>query len=172
MNPTVLVNSSLASRVESVFGDVDDPIELVDARAGATLSEFRMLVWEADAASLECTYIGSTALATLGYPARYWTGRPGFWAKIIHDDDRDETLANCAICAGRARGHNFAYRALAADGTYRHIFNVLRVIRGPRGLAIRLRGILFEVDDPESFASGTHPLLEIQRQEPEMAVED
>jgi hypothetical protein len=172
MSTTVAALPSLAARVESVFGDASDPIEVVDARAASNLPEYRSLVWEADAASLECTFIGSTALEMLGYPTRYWTERPGFWAKVIHPEDRDEALANCAICAGRGRGHNFSYRALAADGTLRHYYNVLRVIRGPRGLAVRMRGILFEVDDPESFVSGTHPLLDIQRQEPEVEVED
>lgn len=145
-------------------------MEDVALRASTLLSEYRTIVWEADAGSLECTYIGASAVPLLGYARTDWTGRAGFWAETIHPDDRDEATGNCALCAGRGRGHNFSYRAVSADGEIRHFYNVVRVLRGPRGMAVYLRGILFDVtDDTGALDSG--PLAGIRVQAPEEAIE-
>src|SRR5690606_6650397 len=95
-----------------------------------------------------------------------WTRRAGFWAEIIHPEDQDEALANCALCAGRGRGHNFAYRAVDADGEVHHLFNVVRAVRGPRGMAVALRGILFDVTHDPALLNGTGSLREISVQLP------
>ena len=171
MSTAVQASDSLAVRVEVVFGHPDDPMKEVEARASTLLPEYETIVWEADAASLECTFIGASAVPMLGYPREDWTGRAGFWAEIIHPDDRDEALANCALCAGRGRGHNFSYRALGADGQVHRFFNVLRVIRGPKKLAVRMRGILFDVTDPIDLLDEHSPLHEVHIQQPLESVE-
>lgn len=157
--------ATLADRVEQVFGRPEDSMSDVELRARALIPDYETIVWEADAASLECTHIGASAIRLLGYPLDFWTGKAGFWAEIIHPDDRDEALANCALCAGRARGHNFSYRAVSIDREVRRFFNVLRVIRGPKRLAIQMRGILFDVTDPADLLDETSPLHDIHVQQ-------
>ena len=171
MGTLVQPHQSLAVRVEAVLGQPEDLIEEIEIRSLAMLSDFRTVVWEADATTLECTCIGSTAEALLGYPREVWTGRAGFWAEIIHPDDRDEALANCALCAGRGRGHNFGFRAIDASGNVHRFFNVLRVVRGPRKLAVKLRGILFEVPDSVAMLTQDDPLMQIGIQEVQDTVE-
>lgn len=167
MNATISTRTSLARRVELVFGEGDDSMADVEARALRHLPEYQTIVWEADAGSLECTYIGASALPILRYPLERWTGSAGFWAEMIHPEDRDEALANCALCAGRGRGHNFAYRAITAEGEVHHFFNVVRTVRGPRGLAVRLRGILFDVTQSPELLNGDGALREIAVQPPD-----
>lgn len=164
MGTLVQQEQSLAVRVEAVIGPPDDPIELVDARAATLLPEYQTIVWEADAGSLECTFISESAASILGYPREDWTGRAGFWVEMIHPEDRDEAIANCALCAGRGRGHNFAYRAFDAQGNVHRFYNVLRVIRGPKRLAIKLRGILF-LTDSDGLSDDLNPLMQIGIQE-------
>lgn len=122
----------------------------VEARAEALLSPYRAIVWEADAASMECTYLSESGSMTFGYSRDDWT--PKILTETIHEEDRDDTVANFALCTGRGRGHNFSHRSVASDGRVLRFFNIVRVVRGGRGVAIRIRGISLDVtNDPDLF---------------------
>ena len=46
------------------------------------------IVWEADAKTLEFSFISNKAERLLGYPKEMWTEQPTFWADHIHKDDK------------------------------------------------------------------------------------
>lgn len=171
MSTTISVPAALAGKVASVFGSTDDAIDVVETRAGIHLNEYSTIVWEADASTLTCTFVGASAVPILGYDRNDWTRSPTFWSDIIHPEDRDEATANCAICAGRRRGHNFSYRAIAASGEVHRFYNIVRVVHGPKGMATHLRGILFDVTDDPDALSEASPLMQIESQESEEPIE-
>lgn len=152
--PTLLAHDSdLAHRLDRVFGSPADPMPDVEARARALLPEHDAIVWEGDAATFQFGYVGAAAERVLGHPRTRWTEEPTFWADVVvHPDDRDDAVAYCALCTGKNEDHDFTYRALAADGRTVRLHDVVRVIVGERGIATRLRGIMFEVpgDAPPS----------------------
>lgn len=130
----------------------------VERRARSMLSDYRTLVWEADAGTLSFTYIDGRCVELLGYPREAWTTQPGFWTQSVLEEDRDDALANCALCTGRGRGHNFSFRIVASDGRILRFFNVVRAVRGSKGVAVRLRGILFEATDETGLADAFSPV--------------
>src|SRR5690349_11095402 len=95
------------------------------------------IVWEADAASLACTFVSRRAEELLGYPIERWLGAPDVWDEILDPRDRDRVLARYgeAMTATHAIEHEF--RAVTADG--RHIWLRDRVQPVEGG---RLRGLL------------------------------
>lgn len=139
------VKSLLADRLDAVFGAIDDPVEEVADRARRLLGDLNVIVWEGDAQTFQFMYVSPLAETLLGYPAARWS-EPGFWAStVVHPDDSPAAIAYCALATGQGRDHNFQYRALAADGRVILLHDVVRVIKGARGIASRLRGLMVEI---------------------------
>ncbi|WP_316977676.1 PAS domain S-box protein [Shumkonia mesophila] len=101
------------------------------------------IVWEADARTLDFTFISEKAERFLGYPSAAWLG-PGFWAEHVHPDDRDLAVARRIEATARRQGLDFEYRFLAGDGrtVWLHDLSAVAVEGGwPRWL----RGIMVDV---------------------------
>jgi PAS domain S-box-containing protein len=136
----------LAATFDTVFGTDSDPIETVAERASRLLPG-DPVVWEGDAATFEFTYVSPSAERVFGHPARAWRGS-GFWADaILHDDDKNEAIAYCALATGQCRDHEFEYRGRRADGEVRWIYDVVKVVKGPKGVPVRLRGLMLDISD-------------------------
>ena len=54
--------------------------------------------------------------SVLGYPAENWLAEPGFWAEIVHADDRSLAESHRARCLREGRAGELEYRVAAADG--------------------------------------------------------
>ena len=138
----------LASRVKDVFGLDNDPLSAVERRAFELLPELRPIVWEGDAQTFHFAFVGGAAEEVLGYPATRWTAEPAFWADtVVYPDDRNDAIAFCALATGKGQDHDFHYRARCADGRIIRLHDIVKVIKGPKGIPQRLRGIMFEVRD-------------------------
>ncbi len=153
MNRDLLaLDSGLVVSVREVFGSPDDPMEVVEARANLLLPGREAIVWEGDAATFQFTYVGGAAARVLGYPVERWR-EPGFWAEVVvHPDDRADAVAFCAVATGQCRDHDFEYRACTAGGDVVRLHDVVIVLRGARGVAERLRGIMLPYRRVESPA--------------------
>lgn len=144
----VLRDPALSHHLGRVFGRFSDPMTLVERRAQELLPELRTIVWEGDPETFQFSYVGQSAEDILGYPARRWTTEPTFWADtVVHEDDRRDAVAYCALATGKCKDHDFVYRAVAADGRVVWLHDVVRVCRSPSGIAERLRGIMIDVTD-------------------------
>jgi PAS domain-containing protein len=109
-------------------------------------------VWEGDPQTFIFTYVSAAAEQVLGYPAARWK-EPGFWAQtVVHPADASDAVAYCALATGQGRDHDFQYRARAADGRAVLLHDVVHVIKGPRGVASRLRGIMVPLAEGEAVA--------------------
>lgn len=140
--------ADLASRLAAVFGQPDDPVALVVQRAAQLLPGRRVIVWEGDPQTFQFSYVSPSAEAMLGYTRRRWVSEPDFWVgSVVHPEDRSEAVAYCALATGQGRNHDFRYRAVAADGQVRVLHDVVHVIKGPRGVASILRGVMIELTD-------------------------
>ncbi len=73
------------------------------------------IVWEADARTLDFSFISEKAERLLGYPCEAFLD-PGFWAEHIHPDDRELAVARRREATARRQGLDFEYRFLAGDG--------------------------------------------------------
>ena len=67
------------------------------------------IVWEADATTLQFSFVNRQAERILGYPSERWLSDPTFWEDHLHPEDRAWVLRD-------KRDHDLEYRMIAADG--------------------------------------------------------
>lgn len=140
--------AELAVRLHAVFGRPEDPVALVERRAAELLPGRRVIVWEGDPQTFQFSHVSPSAEGILGYPVARWTTTADFWAgTVVHAADRAAAVAFCALATGQGRDHDFRYRAVAADGRVVTLHDVVHVIKGSRGVATMLRGVMIDVSD-------------------------
>jgi PAS domain S-box-containing protein len=155
MTPTLSPSTDAMAAAERRFRDL---VHGVDA-----------IVWEADAATLACTFVNQRAEELLGYPIERWLGAPDFWASIVDSRDRARVMARYgeALTADRPIEHEF--RVTTADG--RAVWLRDRVHPAERG---RLRGLMIDVTEHKRLEQERDELLlreQVARSEMESAAE-
>ena len=102
------------------------------------------IVWEADADTFDFTFVNQRAQEILGYPVERWY-ESGFWASIVHPEDRATVVAFCREASERGEDHNFEYRALTSDGRELWLRDFVRVhIDLDTGTKL-LRGVMVDI---------------------------
>lgn len=150
---------SLTPILRRIFGSTSDPMTALVSRARQFLPNRKLIVWEGDAATFRFLFVGGDAEEVLGYRAERWTSEPTFWADIVvHPDDRDEAIAFCALATAKCADHDFVYRARAANGDIVYLHDVVTIVRGPRAVAERLRGIMLDVTAERAAERGSDPI--------------
>ncbi len=131
---------------------MEEEQERLRAAVGASERRFESLVqdldaivWEADAATWQFSFVSQRAEAILGYPVERWLKEPTFWADHIHPDDRERAVAFCQAATSEGRDHQFEYRALTADGRAVWLRDIVHMVRDPQGPVRRLRGVMLDI---------------------------
>src|SRR5947208_3512082 len=127
------------------------------------------IVWEADAASLACTFVSQRAEDLLGYPIERWLGATDFWGEIVDARDRHRVLARYGEALTAERPLEPEFRVTTADG--RQVWRRARVHPADRG---RLRGIMIDVTEHRRLQAERDELLlreQVARNEMESAAE-
>jgi PAS domain S-box-containing protein len=101
------------------------------------------IVWEADARTLEFSFVSPQAERMLGYPAEQWLS-PGFWAQHVHPEDVEWCIKFCTQATQQGQDHEFEYRMIAADGRTVWLHDVVSVQLAPHGPE-RLTGMMIDV---------------------------
>jgi len=103
------------------------------------------IVWEADAQTWQFTFVSHGAEAILGYPVERWLNENGFWASVIHPEDREVAILTCSTATAAGQDHEFEYRAIAADGRVVWMRDLVRVLTRQDGTPDRLRGLMLDI---------------------------
>ena len=121
------------------------------------------IVWEADAATFQFSFVSKRAEVLLGYPLSAWIESPGFWKDHIHPEDRDSTVSYCIQCTSEKRSHEFEYRMIAADGKIVWLQDFVSVIIN-EDLTCYLRGIMVDITARKQAEAKLHKSEERYRQ--------
>jgi two-component system, cell cycle sensor histidine kinase and response regulator CckA len=140
-------------RVRYFEGSLEDISERVRAEEALRESRQRLesiinsvegIVWEADAATFQFTFVSHKAEQILGYPVDRWLSEPAFWRDHLHPADRDWAVEFCIKATHELRPHEFEYRMIAADGREVWLKDIV-TLAGDPGQTLRLRGILVDI---------------------------
>ncbi|MBV8382592.1 MAG: PAS domain-containing protein [Planctomycetaceae bacterium] len=102
------------------------------------------ILWEAEPDG-RYRFVSRRAEELLGYPVGRWLGEPGFWAGMIHPDDREWATAHRQQCLREGRDRELEYRLIAADGRVVWFRESLRLIRDEQGRTKALRGAMWNI---------------------------
>jgi PAS domain S-box-containing protein len=105
------------------------------------------IVWEADPATFQFTFVSRRAEEILGYPVERWLTEPDFWVEHVDEEDRKRALAYCRKATAEGRDHEFEYRAIAADGRRVWLRDTVRVLRDEHGTVRQLRGLMVDISE-------------------------
>ena len=122
------------------------------------------IVLEADADTLQVTFVNHRAETVLGYPCEAWYADPNFWAKQVHPDDRDWAVAHCQDEIAQNRDHVMQYRMLTADGRVLWVHDLIRILPAEPGGRRRLRSVIVDVTErrrAETLLGGEREILRL-----------
>jgi PAS domain S-box-containing protein len=105
------------------------------------------IVVDADAETLQVTFVNHRAEAILGYAQAEWYADPQFWQHHVHPDDREVTIALCRTAIAEKRDHVMQYRMLAADGRVVWVQDMVRVLAVKAGSRPQLRSVMVDVTE-------------------------
>ncbi|WP_394772497.1 PAS domain-containing protein, partial [Mucilaginibacter sp.] len=110
------------------------------------------IVWEADATTLQFTFVSDHAKQILGFSPEEWLGQPSFWENHIHPGDRDEVLNYYNTKSRGAKSYSFEYRMVKADGGTVWIKDIVSVIK--EGTKQKwLRGLMLDITASKRLSS-------------------
>ncbi|MGV3719773.1 MAG: PAS domain-containing protein, partial [Actinomycetota bacterium] len=109
------------------------------------LRDVDAVVWEADPRTWCFSFVSQRAETWFGYPISRWLTEPGFWANLIHPEDREQAVETCTRASASGEDHEFEYRVITADGSVLWLRDIVRVILDAEGRPIRLRGVLIDI---------------------------
>jgi PAS domain S-box-containing protein len=119
------------------------------------------IVWEADPATLEITFVSHRAEDLLGYPVRRWLDEPAFWLTLIHPDDREAVLSVLRDRARSGRDVRLEYRMATADGRLIWIDNIVRPVTGDDGRVRHVQGLMLDITQRKRVTEERDHLLEM-----------
>ncbi|MGI8910204.1 MAG: PAS domain S-box protein, partial [Rubrobacteraceae bacterium] len=111
------------------------------------------IVWEADAQSVEFSFVSEQAERLLGYPTNRWISEPTFRQEHIHPDDREWAVAFCARATAEKRDHELEYRMTAADGRVVWLRDIVTVVI-ENGEPVKLRGVMVDITERKRAEEG------------------
>jgi PAS domain S-box-containing protein len=126
--------------------DADDSDQVVED----VFQTFEGFAWAFDLKANVFTYVSSRAEDILGYPIAEWINDPEFFPRVLHPEDRDETIAYCAQKTKGGFDHAMTYRMIAADGTIHWIRDIVYLNSdqdGHHGEVTQLRGLMVDITD-------------------------
>ncbi len=135
-----------------IEGFVSDITERRRAEAGeresrlrheALVSSIDGIVWEADARTLQFTFVSQQAERLLGFPVAQWT-ETGFWVRQLHPDDQSWVPDFCRRSTEQGQNHDFEYRFVAADGRPVWLRDFVTVVQ-ENGRPRWLRGVMVDI---------------------------
>lgn len=121
-----------------------DAIQRTQEKFNSLVNTIDGIVWEADAATFQFTYVSDHAEDLLGYPKSDWTNDPHFWQNHIHPEDKNWVVSFCEDYTRLKLGHQFEYRMIAKDGNVVWLADFVTVVVEDDKPA-HLRGVMVDV---------------------------
>ncbi|MGL6258660.1 PAS domain-containing protein [Vibrio sp. WXL103] len=101
--------------------------------------------WELNWENKQFTLMGPVIEQILGWPSQSWVDVYS-WAERIHPDEREQVVDFCTSQSLFGIDHEATFRALADDGSYRWIRDIVHVNRRD-GETEKLMGFIFDVTE-------------------------
>lgn len=139
-------NRSLTKQVAARTAELNES----DTKYRNVLESTSTVPWELDLNNGTFTFMGNQIEKILGYPTESWKDM-AIWAERVHPEDRDGAVLFCETETKKGKDHDFIYRALHTDGSYRWIRDVVSVVEGETGPE-KLVGFMHDITAEKELA--------------------
>lgn len=124
------------------------------------LESTKAIPWKIDWKTMAFAYIGPQIEELLGWEPASWVSAND-WASRIHEEDRERVVNFCVAQSKSGIDHEADYRALAKDGSYVWIRDVVHVMRDDKGEVEALVGFMFDISERKKTEQ---KLVELQKE--------
>ncbi|GAC1381144.1 MAG: hypothetical protein NVSMB45_05480 [Ginsengibacter sp.] len=121
-------------------------LKLSEQKFNSLVNTINGIVWEADAHTLQYTFVSKQAEQLLGYPLKSWLEDKHFLQNHLHPDDRDLTISFLEDLKKGQKDILLEYRMLKASGEIIWLEDIVAVITEDNG-QILLRGIVTDITE-------------------------
>jgi PAS domain S-box-containing protein len=121
-------------------------VRAAEQRYRTLVHSIEAIVWDADATSMQLTFVSDRAEQILGYPVDEWT-KPDFWTRVLHPDDAEEVFRTASEAIAEGRDFSVEYRAIASDGRTVWLRSIARVECDDDGQPRWIRGISIDATE-------------------------
>jgi PAS domain S-box-containing protein len=118
-----------------------------DARFHDLVQGVDGIVWEANPATGQFTFVSRRAEDLLGYPVSEWLTDPAFRTRLVHPEDLVTVGAACRDALTRGGDHTFEYRARTVTGQEVWLRETVHGVRGEGSQTQRLMGLCVDVTE-------------------------
>src|SRR5262249_33702357 len=125
---------------------VEDALRESRRRYKDLVNSIEGIVWEADGAERQFSFVSKQALRILGYPVEHWTRKSTFWEEVVHPDDRPRVLAETENAINTKQDCEMEYRIVAENGGNVWVKDVVNVVQED-GQPLRLRGVIVDITE-------------------------
>ncbi len=139
-------NKLYQNNLEKLVEERTKSLEESEEKFRSLVEEINVVPWRLDLKTSQFTYIGKQVESMLGYPAESWIDA-NTWASRIHQDDREKSVNYCLSCSDKGEDHTFEYRALAKDGEFVWIKDVVTVRKNIEGDPYELIGYMINITE-------------------------
>lgn len=108
--------------------------------------QFEVIVWAADAVTLQLLHVSPNAAGILGYPLEQWWTEADFLARHLHPEDRDDALALFRDGARRRTERSGVLRFLDANGQALPFLTKVLTLEHGEGHAPELRCLMVRLE--------------------------
>ncbi|MCI0628026.1 MAG: PAS domain S-box protein, partial [Acidobacteria bacterium] len=140
------------SRLQGVMLDVtecktaEETLRHAEAQRRQLVESVQVIVWRADAQTLQFSFVSQQAETILGYPVQRWMNETSFWADHVHPEDRDFALSFRRKATEEGRDHELEYRMITADGHVVWLRDIIRVVKKD-GAGSELLGVMVDITE-------------------------
>ena len=154
----VAVGLLISARLMLEAEQVSDRIQQERDRFELILSKVPGVVWEADAKTVDFTFVSAQSIDVLGYRPEEWLEK-GFWESHIHPDDRDAALAFCADRTAKLEAHEFQYRFINKNNEVVWLHDAVAVV-AQNGQPKWLRGVMVDITELKTLEANLRQSME------------
>jgi PAS domain S-box-containing protein len=105
------------------------------------------IVWEAEAKTLQITFVSAKAERLLGYRLADWYERPRFWIDRVHAEDRERVLALLSDAVEHDKDIGFEHRFVTSDGGVISVHTGARLAQTGPGAGVMIHALSVDVTD-------------------------
>ncbi len=145
------MEKQLQSSIETLQ-DAKAQSEVLQALAQASEQRFRDLVhgldaivWEADATTMQFSFISQRAEELLGYPVSEWLRTANFQETYIHEEDLAQVQSRYQVATILGQEEVIEYRASSSDGRELWLRDLVQAVKDEAGNTKLLRGIIVDI---------------------------